>query len=49
MKKLLILFSTALFLVSCDQTKIAYVDVDEVLKEYKGMKDAQKRNGCQGG
>ena len=42
MKKYLIAFLLLSLLISCDQTKIAYVDVEEILKEYKGMKDAQK-------
>ena len=41
MKKLIVLF-VGLMLVSCNETKIAYVDVEEVIKEYKGTKDAEK-------
>ncbi len=42
MKRILAVAFVALMMTSCNQTKIAYVDVEEVLKEYKGMKDAQK-------
>ncbi len=36
-------FCLLLFLlISCSQSKIAYIDVEEVIKEYKAMKDAQK-------
>ncbi len=42
MKKIVTLVAMALVMISCNQTKIAYVDVEEILKEYKGMKDAQK-------
>lgn len=42
MKKIIAVLAVTLLLASCNQTKIAYVDVEEILKEYKGMKDAQK-------
>ncbi len=42
MKKLIGIAFFALMLSSCTQTKIAYVDVEEILKEYKGTKDAEK-------
>lgn len=42
MKKIVVLIVFALVLVSCTQTKIGYVDVEEVLKEYKGTKEAEK-------
>ncbi|MCF6223507.1 MAG: OmpH family outer membrane protein [Flavobacteriaceae bacterium] len=42
MKKLLVVFSMIMFLTSCNQTKIAYVDVEEILKEYEGSKEAEK-------
>jgi len=42
MKKILVLAVLGCMLLSCNQTKIAYVDVEEVLKEYKGTKDAEK-------
>lgn len=42
MKKLLVVFSMIMFLTSCNQTKIAYVDVEEIIKEYEGSKEAEK-------
>ena len=42
MKKLVVILLLAVTLISCTQTKIAYVDVEEILKEYKGTKDAEK-------
>jgi outer membrane protein len=42
MKKLLGVFSILFLLASCNQTKIAYVDVSEILKEYKGSKKAEE-------
>lgn len=42
MKKLFVVFSIFLLLTSCNQTKIAYVDVEEILKEYEGSKEAEK-------
>lgn len=42
MKKLLVVFSIFLLLTSCNETKIAYVDVEEVIKEYEGSKAAEK-------
>lgn len=42
MKKIIAVFAIALVMLSCNQTKIAYVDIEEVLKEYKGTKDAEK-------
>lgn len=42
MKKIL-LIAVAILALSCNQQpKTAFVDVEEILKEYKGMKDAQK-------
>jgi outer membrane protein len=41
MKKLLIVFSILFLFASCSQNKIAYVDVEEVLKEYEGSKQAE--------
>lgn len=29
-------------MTACNQTKVAYIDVDEILKEYEGAKDAEK-------
>ena len=42
MKKIVAIVLFTLTLVSCNQTKIGYVDVEEILKEYKGTKDAEK-------
>lgn len=42
MKKIVALGLVAFLALSCNQTKIAYIEIDEVIKEYKGMKDAQK-------
>ena len=42
MKKLGVTLLLAGLLISCTQTKMAYVDVEEILKEYKGTKDAKK-------
>jgi len=42
MKKLIGVFSILILLSSCNQTKIAYVDVSEILKEYKGSKKAEE-------
>ena len=42
MKKIVAIALFTLTLVSCNQTKIGYVDVEEILKEYKGTKDAEK-------
>ena len=41
MKKLGIIAILAISLISCTQTKIAYVDVEEIMKEYKGTKDTE--------
>lgn len=41
MKKLGIIVVLAISLLSCTETKIAYVDVEELMKEYKGTKDAE--------
>ncbi len=41
MKKLGIIIVLTVSLISCTQTKIAYVDVEELTKEYKGTKDAE--------
>lgn len=42
MKKLLGVIIVLLFLTSCNQQKIAYVDIQEVIKEFNGAKDAEK-------
>ncbi len=36
MKKLAIVFSLMMLITSCNQVKIAYVDLEEILKEYEG-------------
>lgn len=41
MKKIGIIAILAISLISCTQTKIAYVDVEEIMKEYKGTKDTE--------
>ncbi len=42
MKKLLLVFSVFLLLTSCNEVKIAYVDVEEIIKDYEGSKEAEK-------
>jgi len=43
MKKLLMLFAFSVFLISCNApSKIGYVDMDKVLKEYDGFKKAEE-------
>lgn len=42
MKKLAIVFSLMMLMASCNQVKIAYVDVEEILKEYDGAKKAEE-------
>ena len=41
MRKVGIIAVLVISLVSCTQTKIAYVDVEEVMKEYKGTKETE--------
>ncbi len=41
-EKLVMAVSILFLLASCNQVKVAYVDVDEILKEYKGAKEAEK-------
>lgn len=41
MKKLVVVFVTALLFASCTQTKIGYVDVEELMKEYEATKDVE--------
>ncbi len=44
MKKLLMLFAFSVFLISCNTpSKIGYVDMDKVLKEYDGYKKAEEQ------
>lgn len=47
MKKLIAVFSMVLLLASCTQTKIAYVNVEDVLKEYEGAKKAEEEMKAQ--
>jgi len=42
MKKVIGILVLVLSMFSCTQTKTGYVDVEEILKEYKGSKDAEK-------
>jgi outer membrane protein len=42
MKKLAVVFSLMMLMASCNQVKIAYVDVEEILKEYDGAKKAEE-------
>lgn len=42
MKKLAVVFSLMMLMMSCNQVKIAYVDVEEILKEYDGAKKAEE-------
>jgi outer membrane protein len=41
MKKLAVLFTTVLLFASCTQTKIGYVDVEELMKDYDATKDVE--------
>jgi outer membrane protein len=47
MKKLLAVFTILFLLASCSQVKIAHVDVEEILKEYKGSKKAEEEMKAQ--
>ncbi|MGI9530588.1 OmpH family outer membrane protein [Lutimonas sp.] len=42
MKKLAIVFSLMMLMSSCTQVKIAYVDLEEILKEYEGAVQAEE-------
>lgn len=42
MKKLAIVFSLMMLITSCNQVKIAYVDLEEILKEYEGAVQAEE-------
>jgi len=42
MKRIVLAIGLVLMLASCNQTKIAYVNIDEVLKEYEGAKNAEE-------
>ena len=41
MKKVVIVFASVLLFASCTQTKIGYVDVEELMKEYDATKDVE--------
>lgn len=41
MKKFGLVLVLIISLISCTQTKIAYVDIGEIMKEYKGTKEAE--------
>mgnify|MGYP001033914355 CR=1 FL=1 len=41
MKKLIVAFGLLMVMSSCNQSKIAYVNVEEVIKEYEGSKNAE--------
>jgi len=41
MKKLVIVFVSVLLFASCTQSKIGYVDVEEIMKEYDATKDVE--------
>ena len=47
MKKLVGLIALTILISSCTQVKVAYVDVEEVLKEYKGSKKAEEEMKAQ--
>jgi len=47
MKKVAIVFSLMILLASCTQVKIAYVDVEEILKEYDGAIQAEEQMKAQ--
>ena len=42
MKRFFIAVGFVLVLTSCNQTKIAYVNIEEILKEYEGSKNAEE-------
>ena len=42
MRKIIIAVSFIFVLASCNQTKIAYVNIDKVLKDFQGSKNAEK-------
>jgi len=42
MKKISVILLLSVSLFSCTQTKIAYVDVEELVNEYKATKEAEK-------
>ncbi|MCF6280328.1 MAG: OmpH family outer membrane protein [Flavobacteriaceae bacterium] len=41
MKKLVVVFASVLLFASCTQSKIGYVDVEEIMKEYDATKDVE--------
>ncbi|MCB0472935.1 MAG: OmpH family outer membrane protein [Flavobacteriaceae bacterium] len=42
MKKIILVLLTFVSLVACNQPKVAYVDVKELMKEYKGTKETEE-------
>ena len=42
MKRIIPIIVFLVFLTSCNQTKIAYVDIQEIMKEYKGTKETEE-------
>ena len=42
MRKLAIVFSLMMLMTSCNQVRIAYVDLEEILKEYEGAVQAEE-------
>ena len=47
MKKIAVVFSLMMILASCTQVKIAYVDIEEIMKEYEGSKKAEEEMKAQ--
>jgi outer membrane protein len=47
MKKIAVVFSLMMILASCTQVKIAYVDIEEIMKEYEGSKIAEEEMKAQ--
>ena len=47
MKKIAVVFSLMMILTSCTQVKIAYVDLEEIMKEYEGSKQAEEEMKAQ--
>ena len=47
MKKIAVVFSLMMILTSCTQVKIAYVDLEEIMKEYEGSKKAEEEMKAQ--
>lgn len=47
MKKLVGIIALIILMASCTQVKVAYVDVEEILKEYEGSKKAEEEMKAQ--